>query len=132
VAKRRYAEQGACSPGDSVVACDVFLAHGGGHEALRPSLLHRTIAIFLWLADKCREHTHSPLWSQAVYLSRPQFYFDDEPELARTMATSVKLRIAFGEWAGQKVQRVGSGFGDEGERPTLMGPRCAAYFISYP
>jgi hypothetical protein len=48
------------------------------------------------------------------------------------MATSVKLRIAFGERAGQKVQRIGSGFGDEGEHPTLMGPRCAAYFISYP
>ena len=31
------------------------------------------MAIFLWLADKRREHTHSPLQSQAVHLSRPQF-----------------------------------------------------------
>jgi hypothetical protein len=51
---------------------------------------------------------------------------DDEPELARTMAASVKQRIAFGERAGQKVRRIGSGFGYEGERPELMGLRCAS------
>src|SRR5262249_30216351 len=51
---------------------------------------------------------------------------DDEPELARTLAASVKQRIAFGERAGQKVRRIGSGFGDEGERPALTGPRCAS------
>jgi hypothetical protein len=28
--------------------------------------------------------------------------------------------------AGQKVRRIGSGFGDEGERPTLTGTRCAS------
>jgi len=49
---------------------------------------------------------------------------DTEPALARTMAASVKQRIAFGERAGQKVRRIGSGFGDEGERPALTGPRC--------
>ena len=43
---------------------------------------------------------------------------DDAPELARTMATSVQQRIAFGERAGQKVRRIGSGFGAEGEQPT--------------
>jgi hypothetical protein len=31
------------------------------------------MAIFLWLADKRREHTHSPLWSQAICRSRQQF-----------------------------------------------------------
>jgi hypothetical protein len=51
---------------------------------------------------------------------------DHEPELARTMAASVKQRIAFGERAGQKVRRIGSGFGYEGERPELKGPRCAS------
>jgi len=51
---------------------------------------------------------------------------DDEPELARTMAASVKQHIAFGERAGQHVRRIGSGFGYEGERPALMGPRCAS------
>ncbi len=51
---------------------------------------------------------------------------DDEPELARSMAASVQQRIAFGERAGQKVRRIGSGFGDEGERPTLRGIRCAS------
>jgi hypothetical protein len=51
---------------------------------------------------------------------------DTEPELARTMAASVKQRIAFGERAGEKVRRIGSGFGYEGERPELTGPRCAS------
>ncbi len=50
---------------------------------------------------------------------------DEDPELARTMAASVQQRIAFGERAGQKVRRIGSGFGHEGERPTLTGTRCA-------
>src|SRR5438132_9733200 len=50
---------------------------------------------------------------------------NNEPEFARTMAASVKQRIAFGERAGQKVRRISSGFGDEGERPELIGPRCA-------
>src|SRR2546430_7921702 len=48
---------------------------------------------------------------------------DDEPELACTMAASVKQRIACGERAGQNVRRIGSGFGYEGERPALTGPR---------
>jgi hypothetical protein len=51
---------------------------------------------------------------------------DDEPELARTMTASVQQRIAFGERAGQKVRRIGSGFGYEGERPALTGTRCAS------
>jgi hypothetical protein len=51
---------------------------------------------------------------------------DTEPELARTMAASVTQRIAFGERAGEKVRRIGSGFGNEGERPELTGPRCAS------
>jgi hypothetical protein len=51
---------------------------------------------------------------------------DNEPELARTMAASVTQRIAFGERAGEKVRRIGSGFGYEGERPELKGPRCAS------
>ena len=51
---------------------------------------------------------------------------DDEPALARTLAASVTQRIAFGERAGQKVRRIGAGFGYEGERPTLTGPRCAS------
>jgi len=51
---------------------------------------------------------------------------DDAPELARTMAASVQQRIAFGERAGQQVRRIGSGFGVEGEAPTLTGTRCAS------
>src|SRR5499427_2240866 len=51
---------------------------------------------------------------------------DHEPELARTMAASVQQRIAFGERAGEKVRRLGAGFGEAGERPALTGPRCAS------
>jgi hypothetical protein len=51
---------------------------------------------------------------------------DEDPELARTMAASVQQRVAFGERAGQRVRRIGSGFGDEGERLTLTGTRCAS------
>src|SRR5688572_6751138 len=51
---------------------------------------------------------------------------DNEPALARTMAASVKQRIAFGERAGQEVRRIGSGFGYEGEQPELNGPRGAS------
>ena len=51
---------------------------------------------------------------------------DDAPELARTMAASVQQHIAFGERAGQRVRRIGAGFGDEGEAPTLTGTRCAS------
>src|SRR5215813_4409289 len=51
---------------------------------------------------------------------------DDAPELARTMAASVQQRIAFGERAGQQVRHIGAGFGSEGERPLLSGPRCAS------
>ena len=36
----------------------------------------------------------------------------------------MQQRIAFGERAGQKVRRIGSGFGYEGERPALTGTRC--------
>jgi hypothetical protein len=50
----------------------------------------------------------------------------DEPALARTLAASVTQRIACGEQAGQQVRRIGSGFGYEGESPTLTGPRCAS------
>src|SRR5262249_36682585 len=51
---------------------------------------------------------------------------DHEPALARTMAASVQQRIACGERAGQQVRRIGSGFGYEGEVPTLTGPHCAS------
>jgi putative transposase len=51
---------------------------------------------------------------------------DDAPELARTLAASVQQRIAFGERAGQRVRRIGAGFGSAGEVPTLTGPHCAS------
>jgi Putative transposase len=42
------------------------------------------------------------------------------------MAVSVQQHTAFGERAGQKVRRIGAGFGHAGETPTLTGPRCAS------
>jgi hypothetical protein len=51
---------------------------------------------------------------------------DDAPELAQTLVASVQQRLAFGERAGQKVRRIGSGFGYEGESPALTGPHCAS------
>ena len=51
---------------------------------------------------------------------------EDAPERARTMAASVQQRLAWGERAGQRVRRLGAGFGSEGEVPTLTGPHCAS------
>ena len=51
---------------------------------------------------------------------------DDAPALAHTLAASVTPRLACEKRAGQKVRRIGAGVGDEGERPTLTGPRCAS------
>jgi hypothetical protein len=51
---------------------------------------------------------------------------DDAPALARTLAASVQQRMAFGERAGQKVRRIGAGFGSAGEAPMLTGPHCAS------
>jgi len=51
---------------------------------------------------------------------------NDAPELARTLAASVQQRMAFGERAGQRVRRIGAGFGSEDEGPTLTGPHCAS------
>src|SRR5262249_7653487 len=50
---------------------------------------------------------------------------EDAPALARTLAASVTQRIAFGERMGQKVRRIGAGFGHEVEASTLTGPHCA-------
>jgi hypothetical protein len=49
---------------------------------------------------------------------------DDEPEFTRTMAAAVQQRIIFGERAGQKFQRIRSGFGTEGEQQRSC--RCRA------
>ena len=64
--------------------------------------------------------------TEATMATRYDPLGDDAPELARTMAASVQQRIAFGERAGQQVRRMGSGFGAEGEAPTLTDPRCAS------
>lgn len=45
--------------------------------------------------------------------------------MKEAMAASIQSKIAFGERAGQKVRRVGSGFGYEGETPLVKGNQCA-------
>jgi hypothetical protein len=50
----------------------------------------------------------------------------DDPELARLLAASVPQHIVFGEWAGQQVRRIGSGFGYEGNTPVRTDTRCAS------
>ncbi len=50
---------------------------------------------------------------------------DHEPELARTMGASVTQRIPFGERAGQKVRRLGSGCGSQGTTPYRSSQRQA-------
>lgn len=58
---------------------------------------------------------------------RPDFdpLFQDHPGLTEAMAASIQGKIAFGERAGQKVRRVGSGFGYEQETPVVKGTQCA-------
>jgi hypothetical protein len=51
--------------------------------------------------------------------------FDEHPSYRDAVAASIKGRIAFGPNAGQKVRRIGSGFGYEGESPLIKGDKCA-------
>ncbi len=61
---------------------------------------------------------------QTIYAAVATGYdplLDNDPELACTPWASVKQRIALGERAGEKVCRIGSGFGSEEEHPELTG-----------
>jgi hypothetical protein len=49
-----------------------------------------------------------------------------ETFLATLVADPTATGLPDGERAGQRVRRMGSGFGDEGARPTLTGTRCAS------
>ena len=50
--------------------------------------------------------------------------FADHDSLAQATASSIKSTIAFGENAGKRVTRIGSGFGYEEEMPLAKGNRC--------
>lgn len=93
MAKRRYAEQGACSPGDSVVACDVFLAYGEGMRLYVQDRHTEAMAIFLPLADKRREHTHSPLRSQAAPCICTAFFLREPTLVAPARASRRALSV---------------------------------------
>ena len=51
---------------------------------------------------------------------------DTEPELARTMAASVKQRITFGERAGEKVRRIAQGLATWANVLNLKDPAVPA------
>jgi hypothetical protein len=51
--------------------------------------------------------------------------FRDHPAMAEAMAASIQSKIAFGERAGDKVRRVGPGFGYEEETPLVKGTLVA-------
>ena len=50
--------------------------------------------------------------------------FADSDQLSAAATASSVMRIAFGERAGQKVRRVGRGFGYDDETPMAKGRRC--------
>ena len=51
--------------------------------------------------------------------------FNEHPCYRDAVAASIRGIIAFGPNAGQKVRKIGSGFGFEGESPMIKGPKCA-------
>ena len=69
VAKHRCAEQGACSLGDSVVACDVFLAYEEGHEALCPRPSHKNGEFSTPYRQTSRAYAFSSLESSSISLA---------------------------------------------------------------
>jgi hypothetical protein len=88
-------------------------------------LVHLICAMLSGKEDVCHDTAQS-LTIEVPMATGYDPLLDNEPELARTMAASVKQRVAFGERAGEKVRRLGSGCGYEGERPERPGPRCAS------
>lgn len=52
--------------------------------------------------------------------------FAESEQLTTAAAASSKMRIAFGERAGEKVRSLGRGFGYEDEIPMVKGKRCSS------
>jgi hypothetical protein len=52
--------------------------------------------------------------------------FADSEQLTAATSASNHFRIAFGEHAGEKVRRIGRGFGYEEEHGLVKGPQCAS------
>src|SRR5690606_36354950 len=51
--------------------------------------------------------------------------FTDHPSYAEAVSASISSMIAFGPHRGEKVRKIGSGFGYEGESPLIKGEKCA-------
>jgi len=72
-----------------------------------------------------REKSYLP--EDATEIDRPEWLdqsFAESEQLAAAAEASSKMRIAFGERAGEKVRRIGRGFGYEDEIPMVKGKRC--------
>jgi len=64
---------------------------------------------------------------EGVDIDRPEWLdkaFAESEQLSAAVSASTTMRIAFGERAGQKVRRIGRGFGYEEEIPSAKGKRC--------
>ena len=69
------------------------------------------------------------LSEEGVETDRPDWLdkdFADSAQLSAAVGASAAMRIAFGERAGQKVRRIGRGFGYEDELPMAKGKRCTS------
>ena len=67
------------------------------------------------------------LTEEGVETDRPDWLdkdFADSAQLSAAVEASGAMRIAFGERAGQRVRRIGRGFGYEEELPMVKGKRC--------
>src|SRR6266705_1656966 len=104
----------------------MLLTLRGGPESLAPRAHQIPVSLMVFSTFLCRAFTAHEAGMDVPVATGYDPLLDNAPELARTMAASVTQRIAFGERAGQKVRRIGSGFGSEGEVPRLTGPQCAS------
>ena len=75
--------------------------------------------------EALRQDNYSP--EESLEIDRPDWVdrsFAESEQLSAAALASSTMRIAFGERAGQKVRRIGRGFGYEEEIPSVKGKRC--------
>ena len=68
--------------------------------------------------SECGEEVDAATWLDRC--------FRESEQLAAATDASARQRIAFGERTGQKVRRIGRGFGTDDETALVRGPRCYA------
>jgi hypothetical protein len=94
--------------------------------------LLRQAAVACWGHSHRRERAAAAGGGGTARGLKPCFVKVEPPsnaEIARVVhqiSRRIIRKLRCGERAGQKVRRIGSGFGYEGERPALTGTRCAS------